>query len=86
VVIANEEKRLQALGLVQRLREADLRVDYPLTPAKVGKQFQTAEQLGALHAVLVGEEWPQVKLKTLATRAEELLSTAELITRFCSAV
>jgi histidyl-tRNA synthetase len=83
VVIANEEKRPQALGLVQRLREADLRVDYSLTAAKVRKQFQAAEQLGAQHAVLVGEEWPQVKLKTLATRAEELLSTADLIARFC---
>ena len=83
VVIANEEKRPQALGLVQRLREADLRVDYSLTAAKVGKQFQAAEQLGAQHAVLVGEEWPQVKLKTLATRAEELLSTEDLIARFC---
>jgi histidyl-tRNA synthetase len=51
-------------------------VDFPLTAAKVGKQFQTAENLGATRAVLVGDEWPQVKVKTLATR-EELLVPAE---------
>jgi histidyl-tRNA synthetase len=82
VVIAKEELRPQALGLVQRLREADLRVDYPLTAAKVGKQFQTAEQLGARHAVLIGDEWPKVKLKTLATREEEVVSPEDLLKRF----
>jgi histidyl-tRNA synthetase len=82
VVIAKEELRPQALGLVQRLREADLRVDYPLIAAKVGKQFQTAEQLGARYAVLIGDEWPQVKLKTLATREEEVVSPEDLVQRF----
>jgi histidyl-tRNA synthetase len=81
VVIAKEERRPQALALVQRLRDADLRVDYPLTAVKVGKQFQIAEQLGARHAVLVGDEWPQVKLKTLATRAEEIVSPDALLER-----
>ena len=47
----------------RRLRDAGYRVDYPLAPAKVGKQFQTAEQLGAKFAVLFGDEWPQVKVK-----------------------
>jgi histidyl-tRNA synthetase len=81
VVIAKEDLRPQALNLVQRLREADLRTDYPLTAAKVGKQFQVAEQLGARHAVLVGDEWPLVKLKTLATREEELLNPDDLLKR-----
>jgi histidyl-tRNA synthetase len=79
VVIAKEERRGDALQLVQQLRNAGQRVDYPLTPAKVGKQFQTAEQLGARHAVLLGDEWPQVKLKTLATREEQLLAPAEIL-------
>ncbi len=79
VVIANEERRADALALVQRLREAGQRVDFPLTAAKVGKQFQTAEQLGATRAVLIGEEWPQVKLKTLATREEQLISPDALL-------
>ena len=81
VVVAKEELRAQALGLVQQLRGAGLRVDYPFSPAKVGKQFQAAEQLGATYAVLVGEEWPQIKLKTLATREEVLLSPEDLLAR-----
>src|SRR5207244_12172811 len=81
VVIAKEERRPDALALVQRLREAGHRVDFPLTAAKVGKQFQIAEQLGAIRAVLVGDEWPQVKLKTLATREEVLVGVEELAAR-----
>ena len=38
---------------------------------KVGKQFQAADQAGASLVILVGEEWPQVKIKVLATRQEE---------------
>jgi histidyl-tRNA synthetase len=71
----------EALALVQRLREAGQRTDFPLAAVKVGKQFQIAEQLGARWAVLVGDEWPQVKLKTLATREEVLVSPEELVGR-----
>ncbi len=78
VVVANEERRPQALALVQQLRETGHRVDFPLVAAKVGKQFQTAEHLGARLAVLIGEEWPQVKVKTLATREERLVAHEEL--------
>ncbi len=73
VVVAKEELRPQALSLVQQLRDAGRRVDFALTEAKVGKQFQIAEALGAKWAVLVGEEWPQVKIKTLATREEQIV-------------
>ena len=78
IVIAKEERRGEALRVVQELREAGLRIDYPLTSAKVGKQFQTAEHLGARAAVLIGDEWPQVKLKNLATRQEELVAPETL--------
>jgi histidyl-tRNA synthetase len=81
VVIAKEELRGQALGLVQRLRDAGQRVDFPLAAAKVGKQFQRAEELGARTAVLVGEEWPLVKVKTLATREEVVLPMEECVAR-----
>ena len=84
VVIAKEELRAQALGLVQQLRGAGFRVDYSFSAAKVGKQFQSAEQLGARQAVLVGEEWPQIKLKTLATREEALVSPEELPARLAA--
>ena len=51
------------LTQIQQLRDRGYRVDYPLTPTKVGKQFQTAEDLGARVALLYGDEWPQVKVK-----------------------
>ena len=79
VVIAKEERRAEALGVVQRLRDAGQRTDFPLTAAKVGKQFQTAEQLGARVTVLIGDEWPQVKVKTLATREEVLVDANEVL-------
>jgi histidyl-tRNA synthetase len=79
VIVAKEERRPDALALVQRLREAGKRVDFPLTATKVGKQFQTAENLGATRAILVGDEWPQVKVKTLATREEVLVPAEELL-------
>ena len=81
VVVAKEELRSRALALVQELRDAGHRVDFPLAPAKVGKQFQTAEHLGARFAVLVGDEWPLLRVKTLATREEQEMSREELLAR-----
>ena len=79
VVVAKEERRAEALRIVQQLRESGLRVDFPLAAAKVGKQFQTAEHLGARLAVLVGDEWPQVKVKTLVTREEVVVPCESLL-------
>jgi histidyl-tRNA synthetase len=79
VVIAKEERRPDALAMVQQLRDAGHLVDYPLTPAKVAKQFQTAEDLGARVALLYGDEWPQVALKDLRSGKQELISKADLI-------
>jgi histidyl-tRNA synthetase len=78
VVIAKEALRPEALGVIQELRDLGLRLDFPLSPAKVGKQFQAAEQAGARLALLIGDEWPQVKIKKLATREEILLPAADL--------
>jgi histidyl-tRNA synthetase len=85
VVIAKEELRPDALGLVQKLRDAGHRTDYPFAPAKVGKQFQAAEERGAKFAILVGEEWPQVKLKTLASRNEALIPAEDLLAHLSGA-
>ena len=79
VVVADEAFRPQALGLVARLRAAGQRVDFPLTVQKIGKQFQAAEAMGAVRAVVVGAEWPQVKVKTLSTREERLVDHGELL-------
>ena len=81
VVIAKEERRADALAQIQQLRENGYRVDYPLAPAKVGKQFQTAEDLGATVALLYGDEWPNVKVKTLATREEGLIAQDQLLSQ-----
>ncbi|PYK56251.1 MAG: histidine--tRNA ligase [Verrucomicrobia bacterium] len=78
VVIAKEERRGDALAQIQQFRDHGYRVDYPLTSEKIGKQFQTAEQLGARVAVLFGDEWPQLKIKTLASREELLIDNREL--------
>ena len=78
VVIADEAFRPQALGLIGELRVAGRRVDFALTPQKIGKQFQAAETLGAAQAVIVGSEWPMVKVKTLATREERVVASGEL--------
>lgn len=79
IVIAKEERRADAVAQVQSLRVAGYRVDYPLTPAKVGKQFQTAEQLGARVAILFGDEWPAVRIKTLDSREEQLVGNEETL-------
>jgi histidyl-tRNA synthetase len=81
VVIAKEERRADALKHIQQLRDHGYRVDYPLTSEKVGKQFQTAEQLGARVAVLFGDEWPQIKIKNMATEQQELVPCEELLDR-----
>jgi histidyl-tRNA synthetase len=79
VVIAKEKHRADALAQIQQLRDHDYRVDYPLTPMKVARQFQAAEDLDARVAILFGDEWPQVKVKKLATREEKLIAHEELL-------
>jgi histidyl-tRNA synthetase len=78
VVIAKEERRPDALAQIQSLRDRGYRVDYPLAPAKVGKQFQIAEQLSARVAILFGDEWPQAKLKDLRTGEQTLVAREEV--------
>ena len=81
IVIAKEERRADALAQVQRLREQGFRVDYPLAAAKIPKQFQAAEQLGARVALLFGDEWPQVAVKNLGTGDQELVASESLLAR-----
>jgi len=81
VVIAKEERRTDALKQVQQLRDHTYRVDYPLTPTKVARQFQAAEEADAKLAVLYGDEWPQVKMKNMATAQQELVAGDKLLDR-----
>ncbi len=73
VVIASEKQRPAALAEVQRLRDAGLRVHFPYSAMKVGKQFQTAEAHQARIAVVIGDEYPTLKVKDLVTRDEKSL-------------
>jgi len=80
IVIAKEERRGDAMAQIQALRERNYKVEYPLLPTKVPKQFQTAEQLGARVAILFGDEWPGVGVKDLANGDQQLVSKDDLLT------
>jgi histidyl-tRNA synthetase len=71
VVVADESQRAVSLKLVTELRRAGIAADLPLTPAKVARQFQSAARSGARFALVVGTEYPELKLKILASRTEE---------------
>ena len=60
VIVADESRRPEALGVVQILRALGRRVDYPLNADKVGRQFKDADASGAAVALVVGEEWPKL--------------------------
>jgi histidyl-tRNA synthetase len=79
IVIAKEERRGDALAQIQQLRDRGYRIDYPLTPTKVGRQFQAAEDLGARVALLYGDEWPQVRIKNMETGEQELVAHDRLL-------
>jgi histidyl-tRNA synthetase len=68
MVLAAQETRPQMLALASALRDAGLRVDLPLAPAKMGNQLKRAEKIGARYAVIIGSEYPEVELKNLSTR------------------
>ena len=81
VIIAKEERRLDALSIVQQLREDGLRIDYSFGAVKIPKQFQAAEHLGARVALIFGDEWPQIAMKDLRSGNQELIEQDELASR-----
>jgi histidyl-tRNA synthetase len=78
IIVGDENRRPDAIRLATSLRQSGIAVDYWFQPAKIGRQFQQAEALGAVYAVVVGSEWPQVRVKLLAERTEETISTDQL--------
>ncbi len=78
VIVADDARRPDALKVVQTLRDSGLTTDFSFSPSKVGKQFQAAEQARAKFAVVVGSEWPAVKVKVMATREESEVPHGEL--------
>jgi histidyl-tRNA synthetase len=79
VAVDQEEKRNEALRLVTELRTAGLSVDYPMTAMKFNKQLQRADQAGARFALVVGQDFPTLKLKMLASRAETTIAAEGIV-------
>ncbi|MEM1085288.1 MAG: histidine--tRNA ligase [Verrucomicrobiota bacterium] len=71
LVLADETKRPDALGILSELREAGIACDLPFGQAKLAKQLKRAEQSGARFALVIGSELPELQLKVLASRTEE---------------
>ena len=71
VIIADEQYRPQAMEILQNLREW-CPVDYSFLPAKMGKQFQLAEEKGCTAAVIVDAQVVEgiVEVKDLKTREQ----------------
>lgn len=78
VIVADESRRPEALAVVQLLRALGRRVEYPLNADKVGRQFKDADASGATMALVVGGEWPKLKIKDLQTRTETELAQEAL--------
>lgn len=73
LVIADENQRANALGVLAQLRRAGISTDYPMSRLNVGKQFKKAEQSGARFALVIGAEFPEMQLKMLTSRTEETI-------------
>ncbi|MGB2091518.1 MAG: histidine--tRNA ligase [Akkermansiaceae bacterium] len=79
LVIADENGRHEALGILSQLRAAGISVDYPMSQLNVGKQFKKAEQSGARLALVIGSEFPETQLKNLSSRSEQTISNPDTL-------
>ncbi len=74
VVIADGTDRARALAIVQHLRETlTCPVDFSMTPMRVGRQFQRAEESGCAKAIIVDEDTLQsgvFSIKDLSSREQ----------------
>jgi histidyl-tRNA synthetase len=79
VVIADEQFRPQAMELIQKVREL-CPVDYSFQSAKIGKQFQVAEEKGCTAAVIVDAQIVEgiVEVKNLQTREQSKVDKAKV--------
>src|SRR5277367_4672145 len=73
LVIADEAFRPHAMGVLRHLRyTTEFPVDYSFGPAKVGRQFQAAEERGCAFAVVVDAQIQHsiVQIKNLSSRQQ----------------
>jgi histidyl-tRNA synthetase len=80
VVLADPQKRAEALGLVAALRQAGVSCDLDLGGRSVKAQFRAADRQGAKMVAVVGEEWDRgrVTVRALAGGEEESVLIAEV--------
>jgi histidyl-tRNA synthetase len=77
-----QEDLPHVLSLAQRLRDADLRVEYALSPQAVGKQLKLADSRNASIAVVVGPDERvrgEVVLKDLRSGSQESVSLSSIV-------
>ncbi len=79
LILADPEKRTEMLSLAAALRDMGMRVDLPLASAKFNAQMKRAEKIGASHALIIGAEYPEMEMKTLATRESARITPEELL-------
>jgi len=80
VVVADRERRAEALDLVATLRSRGLAADLDLGERSVKAQFKVAARRGAAVAAVVGGEWAdgRVTVRAMATGDEESVAIAEV--------
>jgi histidyl-tRNA synthetase len=71
VAIEDEQYRPQAMALVQKLRDHDDWVDYPIKSMKLGKQLEAATERIASFICIVGPESVEGKIQLKKTRTRE---------------
>jgi len=73
LLIEDESLRSASLTVAQKLRDAMISCDFPLTPTKSDKQFKRAQELGATFTLRLETNTDLVKLRDLRTRSEAVL-------------
>ena len=84
IVVADPEQQRASLSLATKLRSNGIAVSYSLTSTKFNKQFKAAQQSKAPLAIVIGNEFPEISLKVLATREEVKLSADDSIVQTIS--
>ena len=78
LVIADENKRTEAIQTLQELRNSGYKTVHSLTQVKVAKQFTSAENLKARTAIIIGREFPEVTVKDLFNKTEQVVNIDDI--------
>lgn len=82
VAIENDSLRANSLSLIQKLRDAGFSVEYPLSSAKVDKQFKRAIELDAFYFIKLEKENAGgivARIKDLRSREEKIVSQSAIL-------